>query len=262
MPFAKVLLILVITMLLISFKIQFSFGDGEYWFYIPILAFVQEVSPIRYIVESARSIETVASSDECIPVPEIHQAGVETLEIVKNSVIEIGSLINELHMAVSAKTHAICDKNLEESQSNGMSIKNMMHYLNPKPESHQETKDQIEDLENLAVKLNQTHIEFVSGSRNRLDSNGNLVIKDILNNVRVIVRDTLSILDKLTSYNCELLELLHTIILEFKGSIPSNPCNGVPFCCTVENPCDVNEGGCLPRNSDTCKKGLFCDNDR
>ena len=226
--------------------------------------------PFRYIVKglqheqrrSVRSIETVASPEECIPVPEIHQAGVGTLEIVKNSVIEIGSLINELHMAVRAKRHAICDKSTEESQTNGMSIRNMMQYLNPKTESRQETKDQIEDLENLAVKLNESRIEFISGSRNRLDSNGNLVIKDILNNVRVIVRDILPILDKVTQYNCELLELLQTIILEFKGSIPSNPCNGVPNCCTEENPCDVNEGGCLPRNPNTCKEGLFCDNDR
>ena len=84
---------------------------------------------------SARKNEAVASSTECFPVPEFHQHGVGTLEVVKNSVIEIGSLINELHMAVKAKRHDICDKNTEESQSNGMSIRNMMHYLDPKTES-------------------------------------------------------------------------------------------------------------------------------
>ena len=127
---------------------------------------------------------------------------------------------------------------------------------------NQETKDKIEELETLVMKLNETRIDFISGSRDRLDSNGSLVIKVILNDVRIIVRDILTILDKLTPYNCELLESLHAIILEFKESIPSNPCNGAMGCCTEENPCDVNEGSCGPNNPNTCKEGLFCDNDR
>ena len=47
--------------------------------------------------------------------------------------------------------------------------------------------------------------------------------------------------------------------MDLNNSLRSNPCNGEPSCCTVENPCDVNEGSCRPG---TCKEGLFCENDK